>query len=99
MKGPLSDGGGVASVPGLRLPGNGATVHPPFVSVLLPVRNETTDLAECTASIREQTYPAELTEIIVADASDKPHDPRHLRVGTRSVSVLRNERIVIAPGL
>jgi succinoglycan biosynthesis protein ExoA len=71
----------------------------PFVSVLLPVRNETVELAECTASIREQTYPAELTEIIVADASDKPLDPVHLQAGPRSVLVLRNDRIVIAPGL
>jgi succinoglycan biosynthesis protein ExoA len=79
--------------------GSAAPATLPFVSLLLPVRNETVELAECTTSIREQTYPAELTEIIVADASDKPLDPIYLQVGTRSVSVLRNERIVIAPGL
>ncbi|HAF09088.1 MAG TPA: hypothetical protein DCK98_03275 [Chloroflexi bacterium] len=71
----------------------------PFVSVLLPVRNETVDLAECLASLAEQTYPAEFTEIIIADASDSPLDPIHLQAGPRRVSVLRNERIIMAPGL
>lgn len=71
----------------------------PFVSVLLPVRNETVDLAECLASLAEQTYPAELTEIVIADASDNPLDPIHLQAGPRRITVLRNERIIMAPGL
>ncbi len=94
----LARTGGAASVLGLRVTSNDIASGRPFVSLLLPVRNETFELAECARSIREQTYPAELTEVIVADASDKPIKPISLQIGTR-VSILRNERIIMAPGL
>ncbi|MEM7397047.1 MAG: glycosyltransferase, partial [Verrucomicrobiota bacterium] len=39
----------------------------PFVSFVIPVLNAEKILARCLASIREQTYPAEAVEILVAD--------------------------------
>jgi glycosyltransferase involved in cell wall biosynthesis len=40
----------------------------PSVSVLVPTLNSARTLGECLAAIREQDYPAELVEIVVADA-------------------------------
>ena len=39
----------------------------PFVSVLLPIRNEAAHIEECLATIQRQDYPAELRELIVVD--------------------------------
>ena len=37
------------------------------VSLIVPIRNEQKHIADCLRSIRQQTYPAELLEIIVVD--------------------------------
>src|SRR4051794_28515217 len=41
----------------------------PFVSVILPVRNEARRLARCLEAILAQEYPADRLEIIVVDGS------------------------------
>ena len=40
----------------------------PFVSVVIPTLNAARTLAECLASIREQDYPRDRVEIVLADA-------------------------------
>ena len=39
----------------------------PFVTVILPIRNEADRIGECLRAVVGQSYPAELTEILVAD--------------------------------
>ena len=39
----------------------------PFISVILPVRNEEKYITACVASIFSQDYPAELMEVIFVD--------------------------------
>ena len=39
----------------------------PFVTVILPVRNEARSVRACLRSVLEQDYPAERMEILVAD--------------------------------
>jgi len=39
----------------------------PFVSVVIPARNEAQHIEDCLSALRTQTYPPELIEIIVAD--------------------------------
>jgi succinoglycan biosynthesis protein ExoA len=39
----------------------------PFVSVIMPVRNESGFIAQCLKAVVSQTYPAEAMEIVVAD--------------------------------
>lgn len=47
----------------------------PYISVLVPVRNEDRELTECLESIAAQTYPLDRFEVILADASDIPLSP------------------------
>jgi succinoglycan biosynthesis protein ExoA len=70
----------------------------PFVSVLLPVRGESHELAECLASLARQTYPRDRFEVLIADASDRPIDPAILPHGI-DVHVYPNEARVMSPGL
>jgi GT2 family glycosyltransferase len=44
-------------------------VTEPLISVLLPVRDETYELAACLASLATQTLPADQFEVIISDAS------------------------------
>jgi len=39
----------------------------PFVSVVIPVRNERTHIGECLDALLEQDYPARCTEIVIID--------------------------------
>ena len=45
----------------------------PFVSVIIPTRNESANIHECLKSIFEQSYPKDLFEVIVVD--DYSTDP------------------------
>jgi succinoglycan biosynthesis protein ExoA len=74
-----------------------APVHP-FISVLLPVRSESGELAECLASLARQTYPRDRFEVLIADASDKPIDPAVLPSGLDG-HVYPNLAQVMSPGL
>lgn len=46
-----------------------AAVEAPFVSVVIPVKNGAGKLEHCLASLREQSYPADRFEVIVADGA------------------------------
>jgi glycosyltransferase involved in cell wall biosynthesis len=46
---------------------NAAPAEWPFVSVLIPVRNEARHLAACLAGVLAQDYPGDRLEVIVAD--------------------------------
>ena len=70
----------------------------PFVSVLLPVRGETAELAECLASLARQTYPRDRFEVLIADASDTPIDPAVVPAGL-DAHVYSNPARVMSPGL
>src|SRR5918911_179473 len=63
----------------------------PRISVLIPTLNAARYLDECLRSVREQDYPAELIEIIVADAGST----------NATLEILRrqNIRVVPNPGL
>lgn len=39
----------------------------PFVSILIPIRNEEASIEACIESVRKQSYPEELIEILIAD--------------------------------
>jgi mycofactocin system glycosyltransferase len=43
----------------------------PFVSIIVPVRDQTSDLADCLASLGELDYPEERRETIVVDDGSK----------------------------
>lgn len=66
----------------------------PYVSVLVPVRNEGRELAECLESIAAQTYPVERFEVILADASDVPLSPARVPNGIDARIVPNPERIM-----
>ncbi len=44
-----------------------STVNHPFISLLLPIRNEENYIEACLKSLRAQDYPADRMEILVAD--------------------------------
>jgi len=48
----------------------------PFVSVVIPIRNEEAFIADTLDSILEQDYPADRVEVIVADgmSTDRTRD-------------------------
>ena len=70
----------------------------PFISVLLPVRNETAEYLACLDSIAAQDYPLERVEVIVADASDEARD-RDAPPANLAVRVLRNPDRLMSRGL
>lgn len=45
----------------------------PFVSIIVPIRNEANYIASCLNSILEQDYPADRIEILVADGMSTDH--------------------------
>jgi glycosyltransferase involved in cell wall biosynthesis len=78
----------------------------PFVSVIIPVRNDAERLAVCLDSLARQTYPAERFEVIVIDngSSDDSADVARtagakvlVHPGLR-VGALRNRGVEIAQG-
>ncbi|MGA3058016.1 MAG: glycosyltransferase, partial [Candidatus Limnocylindrales bacterium] len=75
-----------------------ASSRRPFISVLLPVRDESEELIECLASLARQTYPRSRFEILVADGSDTPIDPVIFPVGL-DVKVYPNKARLMSPGL
>ena len=74
-----------------------APAHP-FISVLLPVRGESWELAECLASLARQTYPRDRFEVLIADASDQPIAPAMLSSGL-DWHVYPNPARIMSPGL
>lgn len=60
----------LAALTGLSLPGrNNAKENPddPYVSVIVPIRNEQTRIPDCLESLISQDYPYEKFELIISD--------------------------------
>jgi succinoglycan biosynthesis protein ExoA len=70
----------------------------PYISVLLPARNEGSDLAACLESLAAQTYPLDRFEVIIADGSDSPIPLTDLP-DELDVRILRNPERVMSRGL
>ena len=84
----------------------GSELKLPRISVVIPVRNDATRLERCLISIRQNEYPSELIEIIVADNGSIDGSPAVARqFGARvldlprvNVARLRNEATRQATG-
>src|ERR1044071_6513252 len=58
----------------------------PFVSVIVPVWNDSARLDRCLRALEEQTYPGDLYEVVVVDnGSDEPLGPVIERHGRASL--------------
>jgi len=70
--------------------------NPPFVSIVIPVRNEGRILDRCLESIRNLEYPAERVEVIVAD-SLSTDDSRQI-AESYGAKVVPNRRQTVVSG-
>jgi glycosyltransferase involved in cell wall biosynthesis len=70
------------------------TIHP-FVSVVLPLRNESASIRDCVDSVLAQDYPADRFEVIVADGKSDDDTPAVAREYARRDSRVR---VVVNPG-
>jgi cellulose synthase/poly-beta-1,6-N-acetylglucosamine synthase-like glycosyltransferase len=85
---------------------NRAPLDPPFVSVIVPVRDGESTIADCLDSILATDYPADRREIVVVDngSSDgttaliQARPVRYLREEKRGVSNARNRGIAESGG-
>src|SRR5262245_61336705 len=84
-----------------------ASVSKPFVSVIIPVWNDSHRLKACLQALELQTYPRTLYEVIVVDnASDEPADrvasefskARTITEPTQGSYAARNKGISVAKG-
>ncbi|MFN8321959.1 MAG: glycosyltransferase [Chitinophagales bacterium] len=74
-------------------------LNPPFVSIIVPVRNESINIKSCLESIFQQDYPKHLFEVIVVD--DYSTDPtiRFAReVNEKNLQVLDLQNYLGNPG-
>lgn len=68
----------------------------PFVSIIIPVRNEALILSRCLKSLKNLDYPEERLEIIVADGLSEDNTAEIAsRYGAR---VVKNERRIVSSG-
>ena len=66
------------------------TNEPPFVSVLIPVRNEERYIERCLYAVAAQDYPRERLEVIVIDGMSSDDSPQIVtRFGAESTIDLR----------
>lgn len=78
------------------------TVDVPFLSVIVPCRNEEGFIGPCLASILRNTYPADRYEILVVDGMSTDGTRsivRQLARSSRNVRLLHNPRKVTPAGL
>lgn len=75
----------------------------PFVSVIVPVRNEERHIERCLAALGEQTYPRGRFEVIVVDGEStdrtRPLVERFIAESTVNVRLLSNPARRTAPAL
>jgi len=74
----------------------------PFVSVIIPMRNEAEWIDRCLGSVLQQDYPAELMEILVADGMSTDESPErlaHLAMRDGRVHVIPNPGLIVPTGL
>ena len=72
-----------------------ANVEQPFVTVIIPVRNEGAYIIESLGRIFSQDYPADSMEVIVADGDSDDNTPQIISEYTKRYS---NLRLVHNPG-
>lgn len=74
----------------------------PFVSVIIPMRNEAEWIDRCLGSVLQQDYPAELMEILVADGMSTDASAERLaQLAMRDgrVHVIPNPGLIVPTGL
>ena len=74
----------------------------PFVSVVLPVRNEGRFIRRCLEAVQAQDYPADRMEIIVADGmstDDTPQIVESMRHGRVPIQLIPNRGKIVPTGL
>jgi cellulose synthase/poly-beta-1,6-N-acetylglucosamine synthase-like glycosyltransferase len=80
-------------------PSTGADSKLPFVSVLIPVRNEEKHIKDCVEAIFKQLYPAHLFEVIVVDDYSTDNTLSTAReVNQRNLLVLDLQQYLGKPG-
>lgn len=91
---------------GIPLAAGDAMTEPPFVSIVMPARNEEAHIGKALASIAAVDYPRSRIEVIVVDngSSDatariaQAHGARVLSSSARTVGQVRNAGAAIATG-
>lgn len=74
----------------------------PFVSVIIPMRNEQAWIDRCLGSVLAQDWPADRMEVLVADGLSTDDSPRMLaELGARDprVRVVQNPGLIVPTGL
>lgn len=74
----------------------------PFVSVIIPMRNEEAWIDRCLGSVLAQDYPADRMEVLVADGLSTDSSPQRLfELSTRDrrVRVIQNPGLIVPTGL
>ena len=75
----------------------------PFVSIIIPVRNEAAFIDRCLASVLDQTYPKNRVEIIVADgmSADRTREKIRSIAATSEVpiAIVDNPKKIAPTGL
>lgn len=73
----------------------------PFVSVVIPVRNEATNIVRSISAVLRQTYPASYYEIIVADgmSTDSTVDLIERLPDANRIKIIANEQRIQASGM
>ncbi len=82
--------------------GSGGRGNRPFVSLVLPIRNEGAHIGACLDGIRAQTYPAELIEVIVVDGGSTDATARIVEDAAAAdprIRLLRNPQRTMPTGL
>jgi cellulose synthase/poly-beta-1,6-N-acetylglucosamine synthase-like glycosyltransferase len=75
---------------------------PPFVSLIVPVRNEATHIGTCLEALLDQTYPADRVEILVVDGMSDDATVSVVRdamARDSRVRLLMNPELLMAAGL
>ena len=70
----------------------------PFVSVVIPMRNEAGSIDSCLASVLAQDYPADRIEVILVDGQSDDGTPNAVRAAARGdarVKVLENPHRIV----
>lgn len=74
----------------------------PFVSVILPVRNEESSIQSCLEAVLYQEYPREKIEVIVADGGSKDRTPEiisRLKINHPYLELIDNPGKIVSTGL
>lgn len=71
----------------------------PFVSVVIPMRNEAGFIQACVDSVLAQDYPADRFEVIVVDGDSDDASPRLLADYGERIRVFRNPARIVPPAM